>query len=389
MASTEFLERIARRLDRIDRKNLEQYVLDVLLELKFVTSVLDQAQEGLMVISENGEMMFINRRMTQLLNLPDHMDHKQLEHVIPDPELARIVVSAITQKKEIYQQELEVLLPRPMILKVNLLYEKKDKPRIFILSITNLTESESHIRERYQAANWRSMLSLAAGIAHEIGNPLNSMTIHLKLLSKLIPKIQSSDRKNAESSLKAMEDEMKRLDQIIRNFLRATRRKPLHFEPAQINDLLEKTLLFLKPEIKHSKIKIVSDLDQKLPVFLIDPDRIQQVFINIIINAIHAMPNGGTLKIKTEGKEKLCVIHFQDTGIGIPNEIIPRIFDAYYTTKQEGSGLGLMIVQQIIQEHGGRVEVKSKVKQGTTFTILLPIRKQRLGLPGPKNGQGL
>ncbi len=387
MATPEFLERIANRIDRIDRKGLEQYVLDVIRELKFVTSLLDQAQEGLMVISPNQEIQFINRRMSQLLNLPENASRKNVRHIIPDPELSGLILNAIEQKKEIFHQELEVLLPRPMILKINLLYEKKGKPPIFILSITNLTENETNIRERYQLANWKAMLGLAAGIAHEIGNPLNSMTIHVKLLSKLISKIPPSDRKKAEDSLKAVGDEMTRLDQIIRDFLRATRRKPLRFEPVQINDLLEKTLTFLSPELKHSKIKVIKELDQEVPGFLIDPDRIQQVFLNVIKNAIHAMPKGGILKIQTEGKEKLCMIHFQDTGVGIPGDIIPRIFDAYYTTKEEGSGLGLMIVHQIIKEHGGRIEVKSKPNQGTTFTVLLPIRKQRLRLPEPNGGQ--
>ncbi len=383
MATAEFLERIANRIHRIDRKGLEQYVLDVIRELKFVTFLLDQAQEGLMVIAPSKEVLFTNRRMNQLLNLPENVSRKNMTQLISDSELSKIISTAVEEKKEIFQQEFEVLLPRPMILKINLLYEKKQKPPIFILSITNLTESETNIRERYQMANWEAMLGLAAGIAHEIGNPLNSLTIHLKLLSKLVSKVSPSDRKKVGDSITAMEDETARLDQIIRNFLKATRRNLLRFEPTQINDLLEKTLSFLKPELKHSKIKVVEDLSADIPVFLADPDRIQQVFVNIIKNAIHAMPKGGVLKVRTEEEGKVCGIYFQDTGMGIPADMIPRIFDAYYTTKEEGSGLGLMIVHQIIKEHGGRIEVKSKPNQGTTFTVLLPMRKQRLRLPEP------
>ncbi len=385
MPTAEFLKRIANRIDKIDRKNLETYVLDVIQELKFVTSLLDQIHEGLMVISEEDEALLVNRRMTQLLNLPDDISRKKIEQLITDQDLAAIIHQAIKEKKEIYQHELEVLLPRPMILKVNLTYEKKQKPPVFVLSIMNLTDHETNIRERYQTANWKAMVSLAAGIAHEIGNPLNSLTIHLKLLSKLLTKISGSERKKTEASLKAMEDELRRLDQIIRNFLKAARRKPLQFEAVQINDLLAKTISFIKPELKNSKIKIIEEYEKEMPVFLIDPDRIQQVFINIIKNAVHAMPKGGTFRVQTVGKEKLCIIHFQDTGVGIPNDVLPRIFDAYYTTKEEGSGLGLMIVHQIIREHGGRIEVSSKPNRGTTFTIILPIRKQRLGLPQPEN----
>lgn len=383
MPTTDFLERIANRMDRIDRKSLEQYVLEMIRELKFVTSLLDQTQEGLMVIAASQEILFVNRRMKQLLNLPDELGRKNVSLVIPDPELSSLVLTAIEQKKEIFNQELEVLLPRPMVLKVNVLHEMKEGQAIFILSVTNLTDSEANIRERYQIANWKAMLGLAAGIAHEIGNPLNSMTIHLKLLSRFVSEVPAADRKKAEDSLRALEDEMRRLDQIIRNFLRATRRKPLRFEPVQVNDLLDKMLSFLKPELKYSKIKVTRELDTELPVFWVDPERLHQVFINIIKNAIHAMPNGGTLKIQTEAKEKLCLIHFRDSGMGIPADMLPRIFDAYYTTKEEGSGLGLMIVHQIVKEHGGRIEVKSKPNQGTTFTVLLPMRKQRLRLPEP------
>lgn len=383
MATTEFLERISNRIERIDRKGLEQYVLDLIRELKFVTFLLDQAHEGLMVITPSKEILFLNRRMSQLLNLSENMNRKNVGQIIPDSALSAVISSAIEQKKEIFNQEFEIMLPRPIILKVNLLYEKKEKPPVFILSITNLTDNETHIRERFQLANLEAMTGLAAGVAHEIGNPLSSMAIHLKLLSKIISKIPESEQNKAEDSLKAMEDEMKRLDQIIRNFLRAARRKPLRFEVASINELLDKTLSFLKPELKGSKVKVVKEFDQDLPVFLIDPDRIHQVIVNLVKNSIHAMPKGGTLRIETEGKDKLCVIRFQDTGVGIPGEVIPRIFDAYYTTKEEGSGLGLMIVHQIVKEHGGRVEVRSNLNQGTTFTILLPIRKQRLRLPEP------
>ncbi len=381
MPTTEFFEKIAERMERLERKNLEQYVLDIIRELKSLNFLLDRAQEGIAALNADKEVLYLNRRMHQLLNLPDEVTRKKLPQIIQDAELLQLVTEAVEQKKEIFNRELEILLPRPMILKVNLLFEKKEKPPIFVLSIANLTDIEMSIRDRYQLANWETMLAFAAGIAHEIGNPLNSLTIHSKLLSRMVTQIPPPERKKAEDSIKAIEDELSRLDQIVRNFLKGSRRKPVRFESYQINELVEKTLILLGPELKNSKIKTILDLDKDMSVFLMDPDRVQQVFVNIIKNAVHAMPKGGTLKIQTEATEKLCRIDFQDTGVGIPSEAITRIFDPYYTTKTEGSGLGLMIVHQIIKEHGGRIEVKSKPNHGTTFSVLLPIRKQRLGLP--------
>jgi len=139
----------------------------------------------------------------------------------------------------------------------------------------------------------------------------------------------------------------------------------------------------LEPELKAAKIRLATQWDERVPEFLLDHLRIHQVFLNIIKNAIHAMPKGGSLRIGTELKGKLCLIHFHDTGVGISDQDLPKIFDAYYTTREGGSGLGLMIVYQIVREHGGRIEVSSKLGKGTRFTVILPIRKEKLRLPEP------
>ncbi len=385
MPATEFLNRIASRINRIDRKILEDYALDLARQTKFLTSLLDQVPEGIMALTQKKEVLFFNRRMTQLFNIPESAVRKgNLGQAIPDEPFVKLIKNAIEQKEEFFQKEFEVLLPRPMILAINLFVERNETPPMFILSVSNLTQTETSIRERFKRENWESMLGLAAGIAHEIGNPLNSLTIHLKLIEKTLPKLPPQDRKKIEPSLQAAQDETTRLDQIVRNFLKVARRKPLRFELAQINELISKTVAFLKPELKASKIRVREELDKRIPLFLLDPERIHQVFLNIIKNAVHAMPKGGSLRIQTELREKLCLIQFQDTGVGIADESIPKIFEAYYTTKEEGSGLGLMIVYQIIREHGGRIEVASKKDSGTTFTIVLPLRKEKLGLPEPK-----
>lgn len=385
MPATEFLDRIASRINRIDRKNLEDYALDLARQTKFLTILLDQVPEGIMVLSRKKEILFLNRRMIQLFNIPESISRKgNLDQAISDMPFVNSITEAIDHKEELFQKEFEVLLPRPMILRINLTIQKNGAQPVFLLSIANLSQTEANIRERFKLENWESMLGLAAGIAHEIGNPLNSLTIHLKLLEKILQKMPLQDRKKVDASFQVVEEETQRLDQIIRNFLKAARRKPLRFELTQINELISKTVSFLKPELKAAKIRVDGEFDKRTPPFLLDPERIHQVFLNIIKNAIHAMSKGGTLRIETEAREKLCSIRFQDTGIGIPSDSLPKIFDAYYTTKEEGSGLGLMIVYQIIREHGGRIEVTSKPNSGTTFTIILPIRKEKLGLPEPK-----
>lgn len=385
MPTTEFLDRIVSKLDRIDRKSLERYVRGVTQENQLLSKLMDQVPYGIMVLTLHREVLYVNRRMIHLFNIPDAIFRKStLEETIPDVPLVRWIEKRLDRKEEKFHEELEALLPRPMVLQVTVLFEKGNGSTIATLFVSNLTESEAHTRERFQVQNWESMVSLAAGIAHEIGNPLNSLTIHLKLLTETLDKLPARDRKKVSGSIKAMNDETTRLDTIVRNFLRSTRRKPLRFELIKVNDLIAKTITFLKPELQAAQIKVTQSLDKKLPAFLLDPERIQQVILNLVKNAIHAMPHKGTLRITTELKEKLCLIHFEDTGSGISERTLPRIFDAYFTTKEEGSGLGLLIVYQIIREHGGRIEVASKPNMGTTFTIVLPVRKEKLGLPGPR-----
>jgi len=323
--------------------------------------------------------------MTHLFNIPLSLPAKStLEAAVQDTGFLKWVSDSITAKEERFYEEIEILLPRPMVLQVTIIFEQNDTADTAIIFATNFTEKELTARERFQLQNLESMVSLASGIAHEIGNPLNSLTIHQKLLAKAIDKLPANEKKKMMPSLRAIGDETARLDQIVRNFLKSARRKPLQFERAQINDLVSKTVSFLKPELDSAKIKVVKTLDKKMAAFLVDPERIRQVFINLIKNALHAMPKGGTLRIRTQTKEKVCLIHFQDSGVGISDEELPRIFEAYYTTKEEGSGLGLVIVYQIIREHGGRIEVASKPDAGATFSVVLPIRKEKLSLPDPR-----
>ncbi len=384
MIAPDFLDRFKKRLDRISRQDLESYALELIQERELLFALLDHVPEGIMVLSEGGEIGFINHRMAQLLDLHSPTPTKlSLNDALQDQDLRRLILKSLKQKNEVFDQELELLLPRPMIAAVTFFFTKHRNQRIAVLLLRNITHREQGVRERFKLENLETLTGLAAGLAHEIGNPLNSLSIHLRLLSKTISESNLKEKSRLQKPVRVMEDETRRLDQIVRNFLRATRRKPIKFELAQINDTIKKCVTFLEPELREHRIVIREKLDQDIPDFLIDSERIQQIFLNFIKNAIHAMPKGGDLSIKTELKGKVCIISFEDTGTGIPEDQLPNIFDAYFTTKEEGSGLGLMIAHQIVREHGGQIEVTTKLKQGTKFSITLPIRKEKLRLPEP------
>jgi signal transduction histidine kinase len=190
-----------------------------------------------------------------------------------------------------------------------------------------------------------------------------------------------------EQYLAVAKGEIHRLDYIVTQFLHALRPTPPQLKPASLNEVVEKTLELLRPELSNRGLTIKTKLEPHLPLAPLDTTQMQQVLVNLVKNAMQAMTKGGTLTLRTsEGSEGVWM-SVADTGGGIPQEQINRIFEPFFTTKKKGSGLGLMIVQRIVRAHGGRIELESDVGRGTIFRIWLPLheRKPRLLEAGAPN----
>jgi signal transduction histidine kinase len=183
-----------------------------------------------------------------------------------------------------------------------------------------------------------------------------------------------------EKYLDVAKGEINRLDYIVTQFLQAIRPAPLQLKLVSLNDVVEKTLELLRPEIGNRGVTVKTKLPQDLAATPADATQLQQVLVNLVKNAVQAMTTGGTLTLQTGETSDGVWASVADTGGGIPQEQINRIFEPFYTTKKKGSGLGLMIVQRIVRAHGGRIELESNVGRGTTFRIWLPLheRKPRL-----------
>jgi signal transduction histidine kinase len=221
---------------------------------------------------------------------------------------------------------------------------------------------------------------LAAGVAHEIGNPLNSLNIHLQLIERKLGRLPSATREAIEESLTVARTEIQRLDSIIHQFLRAIRPTTPAFEPYQLNDLVEESVTFLRPEIEDRDILVEMDLDPGLPIVEVDRDQIKQAFYNVIKNAFQAMKTGGILYIRSWQDETYVSVSFSDTGGGISPQDMSKVFKPYFTTKSAGSGLGLLIVRRIVREHGGEIEIESNEGKGVRVSIHLPHGDKRTRL---------
>lgn len=215
---------------------------------------------------------------------------------------------------------------------------------------------------------------LAAGLAHELKNPLGALNLNLQLLQEELEEsgvLPDGSRRRLALIMK----ECRRLEDVLANFLRYAMRRPLRLERVDLATLVDEVLTFLKPEIRGAGVNMETRFEANLPPLPVDVTLLKQALLNIIINAVEAMPGGGTLTVETRGSGWAAEIAVSDTGEGVPPEVMPRVFEVYFSDKKGGTGLGLAITRRIIEKHGGTVDLESAGENGTRVTVRLPFEQ--------------
>jgi signal transduction histidine kinase len=225
---------------------------------------------------------------------------------------------------------------------------------------------------RDPADAWTHVITLAAGLAHEIKNPLSTISLNLQLLQEDWQNAASPREQRALKRLQTLQRETARLTGLLEDFLRYARTLHASPQPCHINQLLQEVLDFVAPQAARQKIQIRTTFAPGLPALQADPKLLKQALLNIVINAEEAMPDGGELIAQTSGGSTEVQVDVTDTGVGIAPHYLPKIFNLYFTTKPDGSGLGLCTTQRIVELHGGSIAVESEANRGTHFTLRLP-----------------
>lgn len=229
--------------------------------------------------------------------------------------------------------------------------------------------------EEQQLLNARttSLSNLGASLAHEIRNPLNSMSLNVQLLRERLEKLDLEEREGLLKNVKTLHDEIGRLNLIIRDFLEFSRPSSMRNELVNPNEIIGRMLELLKEDARQKSIEIIVDFGD-LPDVLLDRNQLTQAFYNIALNAIQAMDSGGRLEIVSRQKGDWVVVDFADSGPGIPEADLSRIFDLFYTTKEGGTGLGLAIASRLAENHHGHIGVDSRTGGGAKVSVFLPVK---------------
>lgn len=389
-----FVRRAFEKIEKLSTDEIKTLVRYQASENEVLGTVIQELQAGVVVINTSARVLTCNDAAKLLIPLRRTLiEGASLKYILKDTDIASFMFRSLekieneeTREQEFYIQRGEKVVTlsiRSVVFQSSFLpMMVHDSGSRILFIISDITEERRKEALLHRSESLASLTTVAAGVAHEIKNPLASIGIHLQLLRKAFERKKHLTLADSSRYLDVIDEEIERLNSIVVDFLFAVRPMDVRLRLEHINRIVEEVCTFVSYELSEYNITLTTDLEEYIPKLRVDENLIKQVLLNIIKNAMSAMEEkGGALLIKTRSSGDAVAIIIEDNGCGMDEKTVGKIFEPYFTTKETGSGLGLTMVFKVMKEHGGEISVKSTPKKGTTFTLHLPVPKsQRLAI---------
>ena len=372
---------VSTRIDRLGRQMHD--VREVFSALKEnLDQLMSTLQDGLILFTQDGRIVLVSASAERFIGRPrGEMLGQMVEDVFNDSNrLGRIVLDAFALRQEVPSREIEMEHGRRVQLSLDFISER-GVPIGALLTVRD-AESVRRIENEIELSRRLAAIGrLTSGVAHEVKNPINAIVIHLEILRERMLQLDPDTRRHMD----IINSEIHRLDRVVKTLVDFSRPVELKLCPIDLRSLAAEVISLAAPEARVHKVEVVQELgEQPLPV-RVDIDLIKQALLNVVINGVQAMPDGGTLKLRAFASSQAAVLEVHDAGAGISPEIRDKIFNLYFTTKKSGSGIGLALTYRAMQLHNGALDLDSVAGQGTTFRFMLPLAIQEISMERPSD----
>lgn len=335
-----------------------------------VDQLMSKLQDGLMLFARDSRVVLVSAPVEAFLGRPrgELLGRTVQEVFARDTLLGTALLDAFERRRPIVQREFEAAGGKHIQLSLDFVQEKNSQ--IGALLIMRDTESVRRLGDEIEMSRRLSASGrLTRGVAHEVKNPINAIVLHLQLLQNKLAKQEPDTRRHMD----IIDSEIRRLDRVVQTLVDFTRPRDLHLEEIDLRQLLEDVAMLAAPDAEQHGVTIELHLPEQRLRVKADVDLIKQAFLNVVINGVQAMSQGGILTISARDENNHAIAEIQDQGPGIPKDLHDKVFELYFTTKKEGSGIGLAQTYQILQWHYGTVDFESAEMTGTIFRFQIPL----------------
>ena len=364
-----FTDRFIERVDAIDGSSLQAYLLRLSKDKGFFATILNAIDEGILVVDRTLLIRYHNTKAKELLGLPADLSRVRLSHFLRDLDWHGILQENSDGWTRLVREEIEISYPDRRIIQLYLAPQELNGESCALVILRDVTADRQRSLEEVEQSTAKAVSLLAAGVAHEIGNPLNSLYLNLQIIEAELAEMDNPQLADTAGMVNSCIAEVERLDNIIHQFLHAIRPGRPQLEPLSIDVVVNETISFMQQEFELRGVKVELNFAEAIPVVLGDAAQLKQAFYNILKNSVQAMSTGGSIQISCVYDAHYLNLTFADTGCGVTAEQLNSMFDPFKTFKVGGSGLGMIIIQRILNEHGALFSISSDPGEGFTFAI--------------------